>query len=317
MRASDVWRLVILSAIWGGSFIFMRIIAPVLGPVLTADLRVLIAGVVLLAYFRLTGFAVDWRRRWRHYLVIGAVNSGLPFCLYAFAARHIPAAYSAILNSTAPLFGAVFSALWLADRLTPRKIAGLVMGAAGVGLVAGVSRTGRLDGSFGWAVGACLLAAVCYALAGVYIKRFASGIPPRAVAGASQMAAGLLLLPILPLAPPNGAITLFLAANVLGLSLLCSAAAYLLYYRLIVDVGPTRALTVTFLMPLFGMLWGVLFLGEAVSLAMAAGCALIVGGTVLVLKRSGREAGQIMLQGGGGPVSGLVRTDGKSGAEGS
>ena len=292
MRLGDVIRLVILAAIWGGSFIFMRIIAPVLGPVLTADARVLIAGAVLLAWFRLTRYAVDWAAHWRHYVIIGAVNSAVPFCLYSFAARHIPAAYSAILNSTAPLFGAVFSALWLGDRLTLRKLAGLLLGAAGVALVAGASATDRLDEWFGWAVAACLAAAICYALAGVYMKRHGSGLKPPAVAGASQWAAGLLLLPILPLAPPSGPVTPFIAANVLGLALLCSAVAYLLYFRLIADVGPTRALTVTFLMPMFGMAWGALFLGESLTWGMAAGCALIVAGTALVLRGpAGRPIG--------------------------
>lgn len=289
MRPSDVVRLVILAAIWGGSFIFMRIVAPVLGPILTADLRVLIAGTVLLAYYRLIRFDVGWARSWKQYLVIGTVNSAIPFSLFSFAARHIPASYSVILNSTAPLFGAVFSALWLRERLTGRKIAGLILGSAGVGLVARVGGGGRLDEWFGWSIGACLLASVCYALAGVYIKKFATAARPMAVAGASQLMAGLVLLPVVPLAPPSSPPTPFILANVVALALLCSAVAYLLYFRLIADLGPTRALTVTFLMPLFGMVWGVIFLQEVITPAMAAGCGLVVLGTALVLRNPARR----------------------------
>jgi drug/metabolite transporter (DMT)-like permease len=111
MQASDLLRLISLSAIWGGSFIFMRILAPVLGPVVTADLRVLIAGVALMVYFWVIEFDAEWKRFWKQYLVIGVINSGLPFLLYSFAAVHIPASYSVILNSSSPLFGAIFSAI--------------------------------------------------------------------------------------------------------------------------------------------------------------------------------------------------------------
>src|SRR4051812_46511100 len=111
MKTSDLTRLLLLAALWGGSFIFMRVLAPVLGPLVTADSRLIVAGLALLAYFRTIGFDPDWRRFWKHYLVIGIVNSALPFTCYSYAAQYIPASYSVILNSSAPLFGAIFSAL--------------------------------------------------------------------------------------------------------------------------------------------------------------------------------------------------------------
>ncbi len=128
MRRSDVARLVSLAAIWGGSFIFIRVLAPALGPILTAASRVLIAGAVLVIYCRATGFSADLARYWRQYLVIGVVNSALPFVLYAFAALHIPASYSVILNSTTPLFTALLAVPLLGERLTWAKLAGLVAG---------------------------------------------------------------------------------------------------------------------------------------------------------------------------------------------
>lgn len=283
MKTTDYARLVLLAAIWGASFIFMRVAAPVLGPVVTADARVLIAGIALALWFHATGFDPQWRRHWKGYAVIGMVNSGIPFLCYSFAALHIPASLSAILNSSAPMFGAVAGALWLGERITARKALGL---AAGVGGVALIAQPGQFDaaGAFGWAVAACLLACLCYGLAGVLIKRFLKDAQPRGIAVGSQLAAGLLLLPALPLWPPVAAPTALVLANVLALALLGSAVAYVLYFRLIADVGATRALTVTYLIPLFGLLWGALFLGESLPGSALAGGVLILAGTFLVTR---------------------------------
>ena len=287
MRGEDAARLTLLAAIWGGSFIFLRVLAPVLGPVITATARVSIAGIALIAWFRVTGFDADLRGQWRHFIVIGVLNSAIPFVLFSFAALHIPASYSVILNSATPLFAALLSALFLAERLTLAKIGGLVAGAAGVALV---SKAGPVvpDALFGASIAACLGAALLYAASSVYMKKYAAGAKPMAIAGWSQVAAGIVLLPLVPFAPVRGEITPVVVANVLGLALLCSAVAYLLYYRLIADIGPTRALTVAFLMPLFGMTWGALLLGETITWPMIAGCALIVGGTFAVVRPSER-----------------------------
>jgi len=288
VRRSDLARLVSLAAIWGGSFIFIRVLAPTLGPIVTAASRVLIAGVVLVVYCRTIGISADLARYWRQYLVIGVFNSTLPFVLYAFAALYIPASYSVILNSTTPLFTALLAVPLLNERLTWGKIGGLVAGAAGVALV---SRAGPVapDFWFGAAVAACLAATLCYAASSIYMKKHAAGAKPLVIAGWSQVFAGLVLVPLMPIVPPSGAITPFVVANVLGLALVCSSIAYVLYYRLIADVGPTRALTVAFLMPAFGMVWGALFLGETITLPMIAGCALIIAGTAAVLRPARRH----------------------------
>jgi drug/metabolite transporter (DMT)-like permease len=283
VRTEDIARLAALAAIWGASFIFFRVLAPVLGPVVTACARVLIAGAALLLYCRAIGFDTRLREYWREYLVVGIVNSAVPFVLFAYAALHIPASHSAILNSTAPLFGALLAPLVLGEPLTARKLAGLVAGMAGVALV---SNAGPLvaESGFAWAVAACLVAALCYAIAAMYMKLRAAGAAPLAFAAWSQLFAGLALLPLIPVVPVRGEVTALVVAHLLALALLCSALAYLLYYRLIADVGPSRALTVTFLIPAFGMLWGALFLRETITLSMLAGCALIVGGTAAVLR---------------------------------
>jgi drug/metabolite transporter (DMT)-like permease len=218
---------------------------------------------------------------------VGVVNSAVPFTLYSYAALHIPASYSVILNATAPLFGAVFAAVWLDERLTARRLAGLAVGTAGVALVArgkGGGAAAELDASFALAVAACLGAAMCYALSGIYLKRRAATVPPLAMAGASQLMAGLALLPLALAMPPAAWPSPAVIGSVVALAVLCSAVAYLLYFRLLADVGPARALTVTFLMPVFGMGWGALFLRERITPAMLAGCALVVGGTLLVVR---------------------------------
>jgi len=284
MHPIDLTRLLVLGAIWGGSFPFIRVVAPALGPMATASLRMVIAGVALALYARIVRFDVEWRRFWKIYMIIGLVNSGLPFVLYSFAALHIPASYSVIFNATSPLFGAIFSAVWLGEAFTPVKALGLVLGLAGVALV---SKAGPIDISpaFWQALAACLAAAACYALAVIYIKKQAHLIKPMAAAAGGQLIIGVMMLPLLFFAPPPGPFTSSIALNLLGLALLCSALAYIIYYRLIMNVGPTQALMVTYLMPAFGMLWGALFLDEAITGAMIAGCALIVLGTALVVKR--------------------------------
>ncbi|HME43337.1 MAG TPA: DMT family transporter [Syntrophorhabdales bacterium] len=285
MHSIDICRLLLLGAIWGGSFPFMRVLVPALGPMATADLRMLIAGASLVLYSRIIGFDIELKRFWKTYMIIGLVNSGLPFVLYSFAALHIPASYSVIFNATSPLFGAIFSVIWLGEALTFAKMVGLLLGLLGVALV---SKAGPIDISpaFWRAVAACLGGAACYALAVIYIKRHAHLIKPMAVAAGGQLLMGVAMLPFLALAPPSGPFTPSVALNLLGLALLCSALAYTIYYRLIMNVGPTRALMVTYLMPAFGMVWGALFLDEAITWTMIAGCTLIVLGTALVIKTS-------------------------------
>src|SRR4030095_623331 len=194
MRAGDVARLVVLSAIWGASFIFLRVAAPVLGPVLTALLRVLIAGIALLGYLQVRGLGYgNIGRYWREYLVIGVANSAIPFLLFSFAALYLPASYSAILNSATPLFGALLSTIWLAEPLTALKLIGLFAGAAGVALVSGAGPVGPVV-MIGWAVAACLIAALCYAGAGIYVKKRLAGATPLAMATWSQIFAALAML---------------------------------------------------------------------------------------------------------------------------
>jgi drug/metabolite transporter (DMT)-like permease len=281
LSAADYGRLVALSAIWGASFIFQRIVAPVFGALWTAELRVLLAGLALVVWFRLTKFDPQFGRYWKAYLAIGTVSSGIPFACFGFASIHAPAGILALLNASAPLFGAIAGAIWLRERFTRRRLAGLACGAAGVALVS------RPDLSyatpfFHWAVAASLLACVCYGVTGTLIRKLAPEAPSKGIAAGTQFGAAAAVAPFLPLAPMLSEPGPLVLANALALAVLCGAVAYVLFYRLVADVGATRALTVTYLVPVFGLFWAWLFLGEAIAPIAVGGGLLILAGVVLV-----------------------------------
>lgn len=280
MTRADLARLALLGAIWGASFLFVRIVSPAIGPLLTADLRMLVAGIALVLWFRLVGFDPQWRRWLREYAIVGLLTSGLPFLLYAYGALSLSAGQMSVINATSPMWGALMAAALLGERLTRRRIAGLALGVAGVALIA--RPTGEALHLL--PVAACLGAAWCYGFTAAYLRRWARAAPAKGMAVGTQLSAGLIMLPLVALWPPAAAPTPFIAACVLALGLVCGAVAYLLYFRLIENVGPAGALTVTYLVPLFGMLWGALFLGEALTLSMLAGAALVILGTVFVLR---------------------------------
>lgn len=282
MRSADLFRLLILAAIWGASFLFMRIVAPVLGALWTAEVRVAIAGVAMLLLMLATNRAMQFRSNWKQYLILGTLNSAVPFALFSYAALTLPAGYSAILNATSPLWGALIGAAVLGETLTPRKIAGLLAGVIGVAFLV---RLGPVAFSSQVLIAAlaCVGAALCYGIAGAYSKKKSTGIAPPLMATGSQLGAALVLLPFLPLSPVRAEVTPLVMLIAAMLALLCSAVAYFIYFRLIADLGPTKALTVTFLIPLFALVWGALFLQEAINLNTLIGCALVVLATWLVV----------------------------------
>ena len=281
MRRADIARLLVLAAIWGASYLFNRIVAPSLGPVLTAELRTLIGGVALAAWFAALGFDPEWRRWWRQYLLVAVFSSALPFVLWAYAALQVAAGLLSVLNATSPMWGALCSAVLLRERLSVRQTIGLVVGLIGVTVVTQPDSGTALHLP---SIAAALAASFSYGLIATYIKGWARDVPSRGMAVGTQLAAGVLLIPFIPLWPPAAAPTPLVTASILALGLVCGAVAYLLYFRLITDIGATGALTVTYLIPVFGVLWGALFLGETVSVSMLVGAALVVLGTVFVLR---------------------------------
>lgn len=284
MRPVDVARLIAIGAIWGASFIFVRVAVVPLGPIATAGLRVALASATLLAWLAYAGIPLGWRAHWRLYVAIGTLNSAAPFALWAASAIYIPASYLVVLNATSPLFGAVVSALWLREPITARAALGLAAGIAGVAMLVGLGPVPPTPAVL-WAIAAGAVAALLYAVAAAYMKRRSTSANAAAVATGSQIAATVGLAPLLALLPPAAWPTPTEWAAVVALGVLCTGIAYLLYFRLIADTGPTRALTATFLIPVFGMLWGALFLGEAITPVMTAGGALVLAGTALILRR--------------------------------
>jgi drug/metabolite transporter (DMT)-like permease len=277
--------LVTLAALWGGSFVFMRVAVPALGAVPLAYVRVSIAAVVLLAIAFAQRRIPPFRTRWRDLAVVGVVNSAIPFSLFCYAEQYLSASAGAVLNATSPFFVAIAGALWLAQPVTKTKVVGIALGIVGVIVLVGL-QPGATSDQVLVAVAACLVAAVCYALAGVYTKRALSDVPRHAIACASQVFAALALMPLLPFTTIPGPLTPVVVANVLALAIGSTAIAYLIYFKLIADVGPQRALTVTFLIPLFGVLWGALFLGEPLTQNLLVGGALVVAGTIVTVRAS-------------------------------
>jgi len=278
MSFADLAKLVFLSAIWGGSFIFLRIAAPEAGPLLTATLRTTLAGIALVAFATATRVKMDWRANLKPFAVVGLFAVVIPFSCFAFAALHLPASHSAVLNATAPLFGAVFSMIWLSERLTLQKLAGLLLGIAGVAVLVGAG-SATFSPAMLAAVGACLVAAAGYALSSIIVKKTGhpDGIHPIAMAAGSMALGSVVMLPTVPFSLPAAMPSFAALASILAMALLSSGLAQALFIPLIVKVGPTRAMSVSFLIPLFSMLWAFLFLQEPI------GMSTLVGGGVVLL----------------------------------
>ena len=284
MTRRDGLDLLLLAALWGGSFLFMRIAAPEFGPLALVFVRVAGASVLLLPLLLWRGELAALRQHWRPILLVGATNSALPFACLAVAALVLNAGLMAIFNATAPLWTAVIGALWLKDRLPASRWLGLAIGFAGVlGLVVGKAslKPGEHGISPALGIAACIAATALYGFAANHAKSRLQGVPSMAVAAGSQLGAMLLMaLPawwFWPSANPGHAA--WAAAIVLALA--CTGLAYVLYFRLIARAGPANAMTVTLLVPGFAMLWGALALGEPLTAGMAAGCAVILLGTGL------------------------------------
>lgn len=274
----------ILSAIWGSSFLFMRLASAELGALPTAALRVTIASLFLLPLLLAKGHGPALRQHWKPIFFVGLLNSGIPFVLYSFAVLHISTGLSSILNATVPLFGALVAWAWLGDKPTVSRSVGLAIGFGGVVLLAGGQASFKPNASGiapAWAVLACLAATTCYALSASFTKKHIPSLPPLVTATGSQLGASLALaLPALWFRPDHlpSATALW---SLITVGVLCTGVAYILYFKLIENAGPARALTVTFLVPVFAIAYGVLLLGESVTAWMVACGAVILVGTAL------------------------------------
>ena len=281
MGGRDLGALLLLSALWGASFIFIRVAVPALGPFVLVELRVGLAAVALALCAAFLGRLPKLRVRWRQFALLGMVNVAIPFSLISAAEINLTASLAAILNSTTVMFTAVVAAVWMGDALTARKVVGVVLGIVGVTVLVGWDPI-VMNWFVVLSVGAMLAASLAYALGSVYAKRTFAGSPPLAIAIGQLTAAATLILPLAAVSVPDERPSTIVVLSILGLALPSTALAYMLYFRLIENVGPTSTSTVTLLVPLFGLLFGVVLLEEPVGLGTLAGLVLILSSVTLI-----------------------------------
>ena len=290
MTLLELAVLALLAAVWGGSFLFIRVAVPELGPLPLVLGRVAIAGVLLALLAAARRQPVALRRHWRALLVLGAVNAALPFTLISAAELHLTASLAAVLNATVPMWAALLGVGMLGERLTAKRGAGLLLGVAGVAILVGWSPLPRTLAT-GASVAAMLVATASYAYAGIYTRRRLAGVPAPTLALGQQLgAAAWLAVPAAATLPGHAPGRAAIGA-LLALGVLSTAVAYVLYFWLLERVGPTRTTTVTYVIPVFGTAWGTLFLGERAGAGTFVGLAAILASVVLVndLRLSGRR----------------------------
>ncbi|MDQ0607000.1 drug/metabolite transporter (DMT)-like permease [Variovorax sp. W1I1] len=276
--------LVLLGALWGASFLFMRIGAAEFGALPTAAVRVSIAALFLLPIALVRGQGPAIATHWKATFGVGVFNSGMPFALFCFALLTINSGLAAVINATVPMFGALVAWAWFRERPSGSRIVGLVIGFTGVAMLASRSaglHAGASSNAALWAVIACLGACLCYGISASATRRYLGGVPPLATATGSQLGATLFLaLPAIWLWPAQmPSLRAWLALLALGIA--CTGVAYILFFRLIERAGPARALTVTFLVPVFALFYGAVFLGESITQWMLISAVVIVCGVAL------------------------------------
>ena len=282
MKKSDIVALVLLGAIWGASFLFMRMGAGQFGSMALAGMRAIGAAVCSIPLLMSRERLAELRAHWRSIALIGLANSALPFALFSYAAQSLPAGLSAIFDAVAPLLVAASGWLWLSERLNATQASGLVIGLTGVvWLIGGSMGFGHGGAAVGWAMAACVGANVCYTFGAHYSHRKVQRVSPLSVAIGSQVAAAVMLLPFTLWLWPARSPSLQAWVAMFGLAAVCTSLAYVLFYRLLARIGSTRSMAVLYLIPVFGVLWGAMFLGEKLTLAMAGGSLVILLGVAL------------------------------------
>ncbi len=285
MSRKDFTVLLLLAFAWGASFLFMRIASPELGPVFTTEFRVTLAAAALLLYARITRKTLGMGRHWKQFLLLGALNAALPFTLICMAELELNASLAAILNATTPMFAALAAWGTLGEKPGISKSIGLIIGLLGVAVLVGWSPV-PLEGRVLLSVFFSLGAALSYSFGGLYAARAGRGLAPLTLAAGQQLGASVVLLPLAVIFAPRHLPSAAAVYSVLGLSLICTAVAYLLYFYLIQSVGAVKTVSVTFLVPVFGLMWGVIFLNEPVYANTVAGLVIILLSVMLVNRKS-------------------------------
>ena len=285
LRPWDAGRWLLLATLWSFQYIFMRMSVPVFGTGVVAEARAVFAAAFLIPWVVLmTKETIGVRTHWRDHLAVSLANNVLPFVCFAYAATALPASYLAVVNGMVPLWSAVIAAPVLKEPLGARRIAGFVLGVAGVALIV---RLGPIELELRSLLGAvsAMLGAALWGWAGVAIRQRTGRVPPISLATGSILFAAVLLAPAWAQTPAVETWTASSLFGLVALGLLCSGVAYLPFFTLVRDIGPTRTLTVGLAVPVLGIFWGWLLLGETVTLPMLAGAALVLVALSLVLRR--------------------------------
>ena len=282
----QVWwpDFLLLAAVWGSSFMFMRMAVVDFGAIPTALLRAAIGAFALLPLLFWRGGGAALLPHWKPVFVAGILNASIPSAAIAYALLSLTTGMTSIINATVPLFGALLAWLWLSQRPSKLGLVGLAAGFIGVAALAW-DTAGFKEGANGYASAVAMLSAAagaaCGAFSALFARRYLLGVPPLALAAGSQVGGSLgLALPALLLWPAQipGAAAWF---GVAAAGAVCNGLGYLLFFRVVERAGPDRALTVAFVMPLFAMFYGFVLLGEGVTAGMLGCAALIIGGTAL------------------------------------
>ncbi|OAI52699.1 hypothetical protein AYO46_04900 [Betaproteobacteria bacterium SCGC AG-212-J23] len=284
MRAWDVGRWLLLATLWSLQWIFTRMAVPSFGTGAVADGRAIFAALFLVPWMLFVlRQEIGLRLHWRDYLTIALVNNVLPFLLFAYAASGIPASYLAVINGMVPLWSAVIAAPVLKERLGPHRIVGFVLGIAGVALIVNLGPI-ALDAHAITAAIAAMAGAALWGWAGVMIRQRTGRVPAMGLATGSILFCALILSPAWAQAPPPATWTPTAVGALIAVGLFCSGLAYLPFFTLVRDIGPTRTLTVGLAIPVLGIFWGWLLLGETITAPMLAGAALVLGALALVMR---------------------------------
>ena len=280
VRFTDALELLLLASLWGASFLFMRVAGPEFGPIALSFLRAAIAALLLLPFLLLGSGAAELKTHWKRLAMVGVLNSAIPFCLLALATVSLSGGFAAILNATAPLWAAVIAWIWLADKMDGSRIVGLMIGFAGVVILV-ANKIGLNASGVPVAILAAISAAFFYGIGANFTKKYMQGISTLAVATGSMLAAAIVLLPGAVLFWPGEPASLLAWVAVIVMGIASTGIAYVLYFRLIVNVGPAKAITVTYLIPGFAVIWGAIFINEELTTNMVIGGAIILTGTAL------------------------------------
>ena len=280
MKTNPLIELIFLAALWGASFLFMRVASPELGPVLLMALRTLVASLILLPILFYKKQQTALSGKYKEIFIVAMLNTAIPFVLFGYATLSLSAGVTSVLNATTPMFGVLVAFLWLKEKTQLSNLLGLIVGFIGVYLLM-ADKTHDTTNEVLLPTMAVLLATCCYGISANYTKVKLSGIGSLALATGSQVASAIVLIPISFWFLPQNSVSQEAVISVILLGVFCTGLAYILFFRLISALGPNKAITVTYLIPVFGILWGFIFLSEKISTSTIIGAGTILLGVGL------------------------------------